>query len=52
MGGSRVRVALALDEIRAHAGTQFCDRIVTELEALYREEPEALAVEEDLAGAA
>jgi hypothetical protein len=44
--------ALALEEIRAHVGTQFCARVVTELEALYREEPEALATDEELAGAA
>jgi HD-GYP domain-containing protein (c-di-GMP phosphodiesterase class II) len=44
--------ALALEEIRAHVGTQFCGRIVAELEELYREKPEALATGKALAGAA
>ena len=44
--------ALALEEIRAHVGTQFCARVVEQLEALHREEPEALAIEEELAGVA
>jgi HD-GYP domain-containing protein (c-di-GMP phosphodiesterase class II) len=44
--------ALALEEIRAHVGTQFCARVVAELEALYRDEHEAIAVDEELAGAA
>jgi hypothetical protein len=43
----------ALEEIRRHAGTQFCPRVVEQLEALYREEPGALdLVDEPLAGAA
>jgi HD-GYP domain-containing protein (c-di-GMP phosphodiesterase class II) len=44
--------ALALEEIREHSGTQFCPRVVEQLEALYREDPEALAMDEELAGAA
>ena len=44
--------ALALEEIRAHVGTQFCARVVEQLEALHREEPETLAIEEELAGVA
>jgi len=30
---------VAMDEVRAHAGTQFCRSVVAALEALYREEP-------------
>ena len=44
--------ALALAEIRAHVGTQFCARVVEQLEALHREEPEALAIADELAGVA
>jgi HD-GYP domain-containing protein (c-di-GMP phosphodiesterase class II) len=45
--------AEALDEIRLHVGTQFCPRVVAELEGLHRDQPEALAVvERVLAGAA
>jgi hypothetical protein len=29
----------AIEEIRAHAGTQFCPRVVAALERVYREEP-------------
>jgi hypothetical protein len=32
----------AVEEIRAHAGTQFCPRVVNALDALYREEPHVL----------
>jgi len=32
----------ALDELRAHAGTQFCPIVVAAMERLYAEEPEAL----------
>ena len=44
--------ALALEEIRAHVGTQFCARVVAELEALHREQPDALTTAEELVGAA
>ena len=44
--------ALALEEIRAHVGTQFCARVVAELEALHREQPGALTTAEELVGAA
>lgn len=32
----------AMEEIRKHAGTQFCPRVVSALEQLYREEPRIL----------
>jgi putative nucleotidyltransferase with HDIG domain len=32
----------ALEEIRAHTGTQFCPRVVAALEALYRDDPHVL----------
>jgi HD-GYP domain-containing protein (c-di-GMP phosphodiesterase class II) len=35
-------VAAALAEIRAHTGTQFCERVVQALEALYHEQPDLL----------
>ncbi len=35
-------VYAALEEIRAHAGTQFCARVVAALEDVYREEPHVL----------
>jgi putative nucleotidyltransferase with HDIG domain len=35
-------VYAALEEIRAHAGTQFCPRVVAALEDVYREEPQVL----------
>jgi HD domain len=31
---------LAIDELRAHAGTQFCPHVVAQVEAAYREQPE------------
>jgi HD-GYP domain-containing protein (c-di-GMP phosphodiesterase class II) len=34
---------LAMEEIRTHAGTQFCPSVVAALEELYREEPHLLA---------
>jgi HD-GYP domain-containing protein (c-di-GMP phosphodiesterase class II) len=34
---------LAMEEIRRHAGTQFCPRVVAALEELYREDPHVLA---------
>jgi len=37
-------VAAALDEIRAHSGTQFCPRCVAALEHVYREEPQVLGL--------
>ncbi len=43
--------AFALAELRAHAGTQFCPRVVAALEALHREDAESLAPR-PLAGAA
>jgi hypothetical protein len=39
-GGDRDR----RDELRAHAGTQFCPVVVAAMERLYAEEPEALGV--------
>jgi HD-GYP domain-containing protein (c-di-GMP phosphodiesterase class II) len=45
--------ATALAEIRRHVGTQFCPTVVEQLEAIYREAPEALdPADEPLAGAA
>ncbi len=39
----RARLPLAaLDEIRAHSGTQFCSRVVEVLEQIFREEPQLL----------
>jgi diguanylate cyclase (GGDEF)-like protein len=35
-------VAEALDELRAHAGTQFCPAVLAALELVWREEPEVL----------
>src|SRR5262249_33694829 len=35
-------VAGAMEELRAHAGTQFCPGVIEALEALYREEPQVL----------
>jgi putative two-component system response regulator len=32
-------VAAAMEELRAHAGTQFCPKVVEALEAVYREQP-------------
>jgi len=39
------RPAAALDEIRAHEGTQFCSRVVAALERIYREEPSVLGAQ-------
>jgi putative nucleotidyltransferase with HDIG domain len=36
-------LASAMDEMRAHAGTQFCPQVVDALERLYAEEPDVLA---------
>jgi putative nucleotidyltransferase with HDIG domain len=33
----------ALEELRAHSGTQFCSRVIAALERIFEEEPEALA---------
>ena len=38
----------ALEEVRAHTGTQFCPRVVEALEQLYREEPELLTRVDEL----
>ena len=35
-------VGAALDELRAHTGTQFCPKVIGALEALYREQPALL----------
>ena len=32
-------VAAAMEELRAHAGTQFCPKVIAALEAMYREQP-------------
>ncbi|MGZ4388196.1 MAG: HD-GYP domain-containing protein, partial [Gaiellaceae bacterium] len=37
------RIGEALDELRAHTGTQFCPRVMDALEQVYREEPHLLA---------
>jgi putative nucleotidyltransferase with HDIG domain len=37
-------VGRALEEIRSHAGTQFCERCVEALEQVFREEPQALGL--------
>jgi hypothetical protein len=31
-----------MEELRAHAGTQFCPQVIAALEAVYREEPAVL----------
>ena len=36
--------AAAIEELRAHAGTQFCPRVIKALERLYWEEPQLLGV--------
>jgi HD-GYP domain-containing protein (c-di-GMP phosphodiesterase class II) len=35
-------VPAAMEELRAHTGTQFCPNVVNAMEALYREEPQVL----------
>ena len=35
-------VPAAMEELRAHAGTQFCPKVIEALEALYREQPGVL----------
>ncbi len=35
-------VAAAMEELRAHAGTQFCPQVIDALEAVYRDEPAVL----------
>ena len=35
-------ISVAMDELRAHAGTQFCPQVIAALEAVYREEPTLL----------
>ena len=35
-------VAAAMEELRAHAGSQFCPKVISALEALYREQPGVL----------
>lgn len=37
------RIRDAMDELRAHAGSQFCPRVISALEQVYREEPHLLA---------
>jgi putative nucleotidyltransferase with HDIG domain len=32
-------IAAAMEELRAHAGSQFCPRVISALETLYREQP-------------
>ncbi len=32
-------VSVAMEELRAHAGTQFCPKVIEALEAIYREQP-------------
>jgi HD-GYP domain-containing protein (c-di-GMP phosphodiesterase class II) len=49
--GSRPAPA-ALDELRAHSGTQFCPRVVEAMEQLWREEPHLLIGEPLLHGVA
>jgi putative nucleotidyltransferase with HDIG domain len=35
-------VSAAMEELRAHSGTQFCPRVIVALEAIYREQPGVL----------
>jgi HD-GYP domain-containing protein (c-di-GMP phosphodiesterase class II) len=35
-------VGVAMDELRAHTGTQFCPKVIEALEAIYREQPTLL----------
>jgi putative nucleotidyltransferase with HDIG domain len=35
-------VSAAMEELRAHAGTQFCPQVISALDALYREQPQVL----------
>ena len=35
-------VSAAMEELRAHAGTQFCPKVIAALEAVYREQPGVL----------
>jgi putative nucleotidyltransferase with HDIG domain len=35
-------VSAAMEELRAHAGTQFCPKVIAALEAIYREQPGVL----------
>jgi hypothetical protein len=37
-------VRAAMEELRAHAGSQFCPRVVNALEKVYREEPQLLGL--------
>jgi HD-GYP domain-containing protein (c-di-GMP phosphodiesterase class II) len=39
---ARRSLTAAMDELRAHVGTQFCPRVIDALEAIYREEPTVL----------
>ena len=43
------RPRAAMEELRAHVGTQFCPRVIEALEQLYREEPQVLCGPELLA---
>ena len=53
MGRSRALFALTLFAALAIAAlSQFCPRVVEQLAALYPEDPEALAMDEEFAGAA
>jgi hypothetical protein len=35
-------VSVAIEELRAHAGTQFCPTVIEAMEAVYREQPQVL----------
>jgi hypothetical protein len=37
-------IAAAMDELRAHAGAQFCPKVIEALESVFREEPAVLGV--------
>ena len=37
-------VAAAMDELRAHAGTQFCPKVIEALESIHREQPAVLGI--------
>jgi HD-GYP domain-containing protein (c-di-GMP phosphodiesterase class II) len=35
-------ISAAMEELRVHAGTQFCPTVIDTIEALYREQPQVL----------
>ena len=35
-------VSAAMEELRSHAGTQFCPTVIEAMEAIYREQPQLL----------